>query len=78
MEKVLHVLKRFGAFLLAFIIGCSWVVCTIGWQGIVWAQTYHPGESWWSLGVASLIVSGFAFWPSFQTVKLLVKIAMDQ
>lgn len=78
MEKALQVLKRIGAALASFIIIFAWIGGTIGVQVVSWSAKLHPGESWWALGISGLIISGFAFWPSFQTVKLLVKIAMDQ
>ena len=78
MEKALQVLKRIGAALASFIIIFAWIGGTIGVQVVSWSAKLHPGESWWTLAIASLIISGFAFWPSFQTVKYLVRIAMDQ
>ena len=78
MEKALQVLKRIGAALASFIIIFAWIGGTIGVQVVSWSAKLHPGESWWALGVSGLIISSFAFWPSYQTVKLLVKIAMDQ
>lgn len=78
MEKALQVLKRIGAGLASFAIIFAWIGGTIGIQVVSWSAELHPGESWWDLGVSGFIISCFAFWPSFQTVKLLVKIAMDQ
>lgn len=78
MEKALQVLKRIGAALASFIIIFAWIGGTIGVQVVSWSAKYHTDESWWALGISGLIISGFAFWPSFQTVKDLVRIAMDK
>ena len=78
MEKLLQTLKRIGAALASFVIIFAWFGGTIGIQVVSWSAKLHPGESWWALGISGLIISGFAFWPSFQTVKYLVRIAMDQ
>lgn len=78
MEKALQVLKRIGAGLASFIIIFAWIGGTIGIQVVSWSAKYHTDESWWALGISGLIISGFAFWPSFQTVKYLVRIAMDK
>lgn len=78
MEKVLQALKRFGAAIASFIIIFAWIGGTFGIQVVSWSAKLHPGESWWALGISGLIISSFAFWPSFQTAKYLVKIAMDQ
>lgn len=78
MEKVLQALKRFGAAIASFVIIFAWIGGTIGIQVVSWSAKLHPGESWWALGVSGLIISGFAFWPSLQIVKYLVKIAMDK
>lgn len=78
MDKVIQVLKRFGAFLLSFVLICAFVGGTIGAQVVSWSAKLHPGESWWTLAIASLIISGFAAYPMFRAVKALVRIMIEK
>ena len=74
MDKI----KRIAAAIAAILLIFAWIGGTFGIQVVSWSAKLHPGESWWALGISGLIISSFAFWPSFQTAKYLVKIAMDQ